>query len=180
MFVVLVLGCLLHDPDDRCSPGQRFEDGACVCLPGYDPEPGAGCIEVLPPSEGRGVACDPADSGCTGAYPFCQPVDGFDGYCTTTGCTVNGDCEGSYACNTTAQPSFCERPPLGHGEPCETSDDCAEFEEATYCESQFGNVCLVGGCALGGDDCFSGFACCDLSSVGIPELVCVPEDQCIN
>jgi hypothetical protein len=38
--------------------------------------------------------------------------------------------------------------------------------------------CLVQGCSLTSNDCFEGRTCCDLSKVGMPEPLCLPQGAC--
>ncbi len=193
-------GCLF-DPDDRCDDNETFANGdRCVCLEGYARVDGAcvACGEnervvsgtcecetgLVRSPEGvceepsmLGRDCDTEASPCEDASAgYCHPVDGTSGYCTIADCTTSDDCPGRFECDTAADPSYCKRPPSGLGEPCAGPADCADFE-ASYCEQVQSNVCLVSGCTPGGDDCFIGWSCCDLTSVGLPTL-CVTEGTC--
>lgn len=195
----LMPGCL-YDPDDPCSEGMEVygdnmrcvcpegsaytpqgcvtcgeheiaSASGCSCEDGYSrPSADAPCVET--PS-GLGAECDPAAPMCLAPYEHCEPASD-SGYCTTDGCTTTDDCENGYACNA---GSVCQRPPLGQGMTCESADDCAGTE-ATFCELGLTHQCHVQGCQLEPNDCFPGYACCDLSMFGVPELLCVPEGTC--
>jgi hypothetical protein len=195
-------GCIF-DADDRCGEGQVIygDDVRCVCAEGATwteegcvpcgenevpdatgctcesgfvrPTPDAAC-EPVP---GLGDDCDTESVPCTEPdYPYCQVVSGTAGYCTASDCTTSSDCPAGYACETSGSPRFCKRPPVGAGESCESSADCAGTE-ATFCETFTTHQCLVEGCSLAPDDCFEGNTCCDLSQFGLP-TVCVPEGTC--
>jgi hypothetical protein len=130
----------------------------------------------MPDIPGLGDACD-TDAACVvDPYTYCQLTAGGAGYCTTKDCSDSSECTGGYACALDVTPSYCERPPTGQGAACESADDCASFE-ATYCETRQGHVCLVQGCTLGGNDCFSGWQCCDLSAF-LGAVLCIPEGNC--
>lgn len=198
---VLVGGCF-YDSDERCDSTQRFDEAAGVCICREGSVPGAhGCVSCgehesaqgdsclcvegyARPAEGGacalipdalGAECDPAAPACDARYPTCHASSDASGYCTTE-CVSSADCSGGFACDTTKSPSYCQRPPLGVGQKCTTSADCASFE-ATYCESIQSHVCLVQGCTKAPNSCFPGNDCCDLTSVGLP-TVCVPTGTC--
>ncbi len=199
MLAPLAVGCLF-DPDDRCDsheefaegdrcvcregyarvgntcvacgPHERSASGGCECEPGYSRGPDGTCGE--PTSLGRD--CD-VDAPCDDpSADHCQAVEGTSGYCTIAHCATSEDCPGLYECDTTADPSFCQRPPSGLTESCSGPQDCAGFE-AGYCEQVQSHSCLVSDCTPGGSDCFLGWSCCDLTSVGLPTL-CVKEGTC--
>jgi hypothetical protein len=67
--------------------------------------------------------------------------------------------------------------PTGIGTPCSSHADCASFD-ATYCESFQSHQCLIEGCAVSPDDCPTDYECCDLSSFGLENTLCVPDGQC--
>jgi hypothetical protein len=202
----LLLVACVYDPDQRCDGGQVLYESdfpRCICAPGSAataegcvpcadnevaaatgcdcaegfarPSDGATC-EAVP--MGQGVACDEASAACVDPdYNHCQIVSGTSGYCTNTGCTGASDCAGGYACDTTASPSFCRRPPLGAGQSCSADSDCAGTE-ASYCDTFVTHTCLVVGCSLAPDNCFAGTECCDLSAFGVPRPLCVAQGAC--
>jgi hypothetical protein len=202
--LALLASSCLYDANDRCDPSQRFDADSGVCLCIGNTVPGAhGCVAcpahelaqsgscsceigyARPPAGGDcalipaalGAACDPSGNDCSNsAYPTCQAVASGGGYCTSSGCASNADCSGGYACNTSGSASYCQRPPTGVGQTCTSSADCAN-SEATYCETLQSHVCLVQGCSKSPDDCFSGNACCDLTTLGLPTL-CLPAGAC--
>lgn len=195
--VASVTGCL-YDPADRCGPHERLSDGdtcvceadavvvghacapcptgevvvgeACACADGLVRDPATRACVAAP--AGQGAACSASVPCATDTDPLCTAA----GYCSRA-CTTPGDCVGGYACDLGAATPYCVRPPTGLQTPCATSADCAGFE-ASYCETVVAHVCLVAGCVVGGDDCFVGWSCCDLTSVGIATTLCVPEGQC--
>ncbi len=196
----VILGCS-YDPDERCGPRQVYADpNACICEPGYvfddsgsdcvrcgeherenggvcvcqdgyaRSRAGAACEQV---SAELGAACDDEQPCAGDEFDYCQMSEGSEGYCTSAGCADSNDCKAGYACNTQADPSYCQRPPVGLGQSCESSADCADTE-ATYCETLTSNTCLVEGCETA-DDCFPGNECCDLSSF-LGTSLCLPAD----
>jgi len=199
----LVSACV-YDADDRCDQNQTLWDGkrcvcvegaaltesgcvmcganeraagtTCECIEGYSrPAPGSACE---PKPAGLGDACDTASTPCTNAsYSECHVVSGTTGYCTNTGCSATSGCSGGYACDTSSTPPFCRRPPLGQGAACDSAQDCAAYE-ATYCESFQTHQCLVEHCSTSPDNCFSGYQCCDLTSLGLNNTLCVPAGAC--
>jgi len=202
---VLGLSSCLYDSGDRCDAGQAYDSSAglcvctgntvagnegcvpcaehelasndaCGCEPGYArPTPGAACVLV---PGALGLACE-SDADCTDeTYAVCHGLADGSGYCTNVGCAV-GECTGGYACDTSAEPSYCARPPDGAGKSCQSSDDCAGTA-ATWCDTYRSHVCYVEGCTLGGNDC-PGKECCDLavSSFGLIEkTICVDPGTC--
>jgi hypothetical protein len=163
-------GCTL------CKANEVPGDGTCDCAPGYlRPTSGAAC-ELAPSA--LGLACDTQSAPCTDTtYATCHVTRGTAGYCTNTGCATSVDCAGGYACDTSALPVFCKRPPLGAGQACQSNADCAGTE-ATYCDSFVTHQCHVEGCALTPDNCFSGTVCCDLSKFGMAQPICVQTGTC--
>src|SRR5664280_203772 len=168
-----------YTPNDCVPCGTNEVPGAngCVCDVGFSrPNPDASCAET--PS-GLGLACDTAGAACADpVYSSCHVVSGTTGYCTNTGCSSSSDCQGGYACDTSASPAYCRRPPVGAGLPCPNgAADCAGTE-ATFCSTQAPIVCVVQGCTLTPDNCFEGYECCDFSSYanyGVPPTLCVPK-----
>jgi hypothetical protein len=199
----LVGGCL-YDADDRCGPHMRVtEIGSCVCEDGYVlsgttciscPEhehlQGAGCVcddgyarpgdgeacAVLPES-GPGAPCSDAQPCTDQTYSFCARASNDDRYCTSRNCRTSADCPETFACREQAGGNYCQRTPLGQGTTCGSDADCRSYE-ATFCEPLISHSCLVQGCALGGNDCFEGWECCDVSSYGMPVPICIPEGNC--
>jgi hypothetical protein len=195
-------GCVI-DASNRCGPNEMVsgEIEVCVCVPnavytakgcvpcGTNEVPGATACECAtgfardtagvcqPVPAGLGTACS-ASMPCTDAtYNHCATSANGDGYCTTSGCASNTDCSGGYACNTGATPAYCQRPPVGAGMSCTSNADCAGTE-ATYCDTFVQHACLVQGCTVTPNNCFSGTECCDLTSVGIPMPICIPQGAC--
>ena len=196
--------CLYH-ASDRCDPGQIYnaQYGLCQC----DNSIGLvtdlhGCVAcgehqvvkadacqcednfelvgtVCMPTT-RGLACT-ADKDCADAkYNTCHMLSDGGGYCTNTGCQADTDCDGGYACNASTDPAYCERPPTGDGQPCQSDMDC-QGTEATFCESFKTKVCYVQGCSLTTNDCFGGKECCDLTgpSLGLfKTTICVVAGSC--
>jgi hypothetical protein len=168
--VMTTHGCTL------CGANEIPGDGACTCAPGYTrPTPEAACQQA--PSA-LGLACDAASAPCTDpTYATCHVTAGTAGYCTKAGCTTAADCTNGYACDTGAVPAYCKRPPVGAGLACQTSADCAGTE-ATYCDAVVTHLCHVQGCTRTPDNCFPGYACCDLTPFGVPQPICVPAGTC--
>jgi hypothetical protein len=200
-FGQIAVGCL-YDPDNRCGPGQQLiEYNRCVCNPNHVLD-GRGCVPCPENSTeqggkcvcnvgftqaaesgeciqtARGNACDTVSAPCSvEPFSYCRVVSGTQGYCTSSGCTSSADCSDGYACDTTASPSFCKRPPTGRNQPCASDADCAGYE-ASWCEPIQSHTCQVRDCSV--DDpksCFEDSACCDLSSFGLPRI-CVPHGTC--
>lgn len=139
-----------------CGANEQIVGGACVCVAGYV-KGTAGCV-----LSNLGAACA-ADADCLdGDSNHCQlGTAGTTGYCTTTGCASNSDCQGAnYACAMGAGGSFCRRPPANEGNVCTTQTiDPSCGAEAPLC--LLGH-CTVIGCA-GDGDCSPSRKCCDLS-----------------
>lgn len=196
----LLLGCL-YDADDPCSPGTVLSGGTvCVCAEGSvltddgcvdcgenEVADSAGCVcatgfsrasEGAPCESGPsalGVACDTASAPCADAtYSVCHVTSDTGGYCTE-GCTASADCEGGFACDTTATPAYCRRPPTGAGTTCSGDADCAGTE-ATLCENFMLNQCVV--VCADAADCFPGTKCCDFTMFGAPAPFCLPDGSC--
>lgn len=198
-FVLALPGCLVDK--GRCGPHQESNvAGNCVCVSGFVPDDSLVC---RPCGENElsianncacntGFARDPVtmlcsqqtlgvgqpctrNEDCLASAPTCHDPADQDPYCTTTGCTDDGQCPGSYACDTSATPTRCLRPPIGQFDACASQADCAG-KQASYCEETTAKVCLVPNCKSD-DDCFAGLECCDLTRFGIPSL-CIAEGSC--
>lgn len=149
--------------------------GACECEPGFSKESPKAACEPLP--AGVGVACD-ATTPCTDTtYNYCYTGSATTGYCTTQGCASTDDCSNGYMCDLTATPTYCRRAPLGAGKTCASDADCAGTE-ATYCDTYQTKSCLVQGCTVTPDNCFTGTECCDLSAYGIVQPLCIAAGAC--
>ena len=193
--VCLGIAACVYDPNDRCDANQVLTAGtcicdksagyangtsgcvlcgehqvpgesACVCAPGYGQQSNDAPCEPIP--ETLGTECDTSNTpACADVtVNYCFATLGTTGYCTSSGCTKNGDCTGGYICNTSVAPSYCQRPPTGQGEACATNADCANYE-ANYCEPM-GLKCYTQGCTSSPDNCFPGYACCPLGDMGAP------------
>lgn len=161
-----------------CGEHATAKDDTCTCDKGYSGD-GMTCIEK---PEALGIDCK-TNADCDDAtYDTCHLVTADSGYCTNTGCTSVDDasCSSGYACDLSATPAYCERPPSGAGMACKTSADCQDTD-ATYCESFATHQCFVQDCSLTKNDCFPGQECCDLGvpSHGIVKaLICVDAGTC--
>ncbi|HMA92751.1 MAG TPA: hypothetical protein VKP30_08700 [Polyangiaceae bacterium] len=195
-------GCV-YDPDNICGPHQvvYLDKVRCICEPnaaltaagcvpcGEHEVPGqSGCVcdaGFSRPAEGgacvaatsaQGTACSAA-TPCTDAnYSYCALDSSGSGYCTKSGCTTAAECEGGYDCNTGVTPSICRRPPVGAGKACTSAAECAGTD-ATFCDSMM-KVCIVEGCTVTPNNCFSGYLCCDLSKFGVPNPICIQGEAC--
>ena len=196
--------CLFHS-SDRCDPGQIYnaDAGLCECDNSAGRVTGEhGCVacgehqvvkadvckcengfelidsECQPTTLGHACA---SDADCTGPhYDSCHILSESGGYCTNTGCKNDDACSDGYACDTSAEPAYCARPPTGDGEPCQSSIDCAGTD-ATFCETFTTHVCYVEGCSLTANDCFGGKECCDLTGLSgglIKKQICVKAGAC--
>lgn len=172
-----------------CAPGSAYTPAGCIACGANEMADAQGCscaegyvrsaldAACEPAPSGLGEACDD-DTPCTDpTYNRCELSTTGVRYCTNAGCAGPGDCQGGYACDTSDVPSVCRRPPLGQGRACQTSEDCADTE-ATYCDSFVTRSCLVQGCTLAPNDCFTGTECCDLSGFNVPQPICVAEGMC--
>jgi hypothetical protein len=201
--ITAALACTF-DPDDRCGPNQEMygDDVRCVCVtgavltpggcvlcdanempgasgcecaPGYErPADGGACEESA--MTGQGADCDAATPCADPLATHCETAASGMGYCTTTDCPATA-CTGDYACDEAVSPTVCRRPPVGQGRSCASSADCAGTE-ATFCDTVESDSCLVQGCSLSADDCFIGWSCCDLSSLGLATPLCLPDGEC--
>jgi hypothetical protein len=160
--------------NDHCEPCGEHETGSpdgCVCSEGFSrATPDAACTELA----GLGQECQ-SDADCGDpSYSYChQPAATATGYCTAPGCSSAADCPTDYGCNTRQAPAFCERPPLGLGIACTSSDDCAG-NTASYCETVSAHACVVNGCKPDPTVCHGDWLCCDIGLLS--ESLCVPPD----
>jgi hypothetical protein len=163
-------GCVL------CGANEVPGTNACVCAAGFSRGADGTCAAV---PAGLGTTCD-ASTPCTDpTFNHCATSANGTGYCTSTGCASNSDCTNGYACDLTTTPSTCQRPPVGAGMSCTSDADCAGTgSEATYCDTVVQHACLVQGCTVSPNNCFSGTECCDLSSFGVPMPICIPAGAC--
>jgi hypothetical protein len=195
-------GCLVGD--EKCSANQRYDEmthlctcaagavpdpkgygctacgeheavvaGACQCSPGYTrPAAGMPCEEAT-----GGVAGAPcsAETPCAEPFPYCATFEG-ESFCSSQGCTANGDCPATWICDTSGSSSFC-RQPQGFGEACTSSSDCGG--EATYCETFVAMICIVEKCAADPSVCPSGDVCCDATGF-LGTSLCTPTSALMN
>ena len=196
LLAIFVPACLV-DLDDRCGDHQHYdaEQATCLCDPAYVLGAGAcvpcaenevgspdGCVcaegfsrkapDAVCAQAGLGDACQ-SDADCSDpSYAHCRP-DGDSGYCTASDCEA-APCPGDYACNTREAPSFCERPPLGLGTACSSSDECAGFE-AAYCETVVAKSCVVNDCKPDPNKCHGDWVCCDIGLLS--QSLCLPPSE---
>lgn len=197
----LLLPACLVDLEDRCGKHQRYDaeqaicvcDGdyalvgnecqpcaenevgssdGCVCAEGFArPTPDAACEELA----GLGQECGSDDACGDASYGYCRiEVPEEPGYCTATECSTSEDCPTDYGCNTRQAPSFCERPPLGLGQACSSSDDCAG-NVASYCETVVARSCVVNDCAPDPSKCHGDWLCCDIALLS--QSLCIPPSE---
>jgi len=157
--VPVLRGCM------ACGDHATVVSGVCVCDPGYAKSPsGSEWTNLCIPSN-LGATCA-AEADCAGGTStHCQIATGAAaGYCTTTGCASNADCNATekYACAASASPTFCRRAPLNEGNACSAQGlDPTCGAEAPVC---FINHCAMIGCATDGD-CSPSRKCCDESAL---------------
>lgn len=154
-------------PDGRgygCTPcGANAEphEDACICKAGFAKDDESGACE---PSE-LGAACSAA-SDCAAEYPYCAGLGSGGGFCTTSGCGANADCEGGWTCEREGSERYCKTPPSGLGSACQSNEDCASFD-AKLCDTLQSHQCLLAGCATGDSVCPNEWACCDYSALAM-------------
>ncbi len=177
--IVWLEGCL-YDKNNRCGPNLVLSADrlSCRCPDATLPGPDGTC-----PSLTIGAPCE-TSSECPGDLAHCKLPEG---YCTKLGCAESEECGSGFACvpgalgeggasnPSSSEVTFCQRPPRGLGQTCESAADCAGTE-ATWCDIFM--TCSVIGCDLAADDCFPGYECCDVSSFGVPEPLCVQAGSC--
>ncbi len=156
--------------------------GACECMTGFGrTTPQDPCVRFT----ALGLECDTQANPCTDAtFNYCHAASGTQGYCTTQGCTSSDECLGGYTCSTAISPSYCHQPgsaAVGLGKACTSDADCAGTE-ATYCDLMLTHACLVQGCSLTADNCPTGYECCDMSALMVPQPLClsIPLGGCPN
>ena len=155
-----------------CGENEVPGATACECAGGYIRNAQGAC-ELMP--AGQGSLCS-TTMPCTDAtFNHCATSANGMGYCTTTGCTGNTECTNGYACDMSGTPSYCKRPPVGAGMSCTSSADCAGTE-ATFCDTFVQHACIVEGCTVSPNSCFSGTECCAIP--GIPMPICIPAGAC--
>ena len=147
------------------------------CTGGYTCDTSGATAYCKRPANPLGMACSEAMPCADTTYNHCATSANGLGYCTKTGCTGNADCTGGYACDTSGATAYCKRPPVGAGMSCTSNADCVGTE-ATYCDTFVQHACLVEGCAVSPNNCFSGTECCDLAAIGIPMPICIPAGAC--
>jgi hypothetical protein len=193
--------------DDKCGANQVELTGAdqagCRCAEGAAPDPsGHGCImcgqhehvvaekcecETGFTRAAAGMACEEvtggvlgaacsADTPCADPYPYCASANG-QSFCTTQGCTSQGQCPVGWVCDAPGPAGFC-RQPTGLGKSCTKSSDCAGGE-ATFCETFVTMTCIVEKCASNPGLCPSGNVCCDMAAL-IGTSVCTPATVLMN
>ncbi len=159
---------------EPCPAGDVVEDSMCACPAGSLRATDGSC-ELVPTA--LGTECSPAAPCTDVTYGHCAADPDMTDYCTISGCSTTDDCPATYTCTAWEAAPYCERPPTGLGDACDTSENCAA-SESTFCAPS-GFVCLVQDCSLDLEDCPSGYTdCCDLSPFGIPATVCVPQGTC--
>lgn len=159
-----------------CGEHELASATGCVCETGFaKPSPDAACEEA---PTALGEPCSDSMPCTDATFDYCATGADGSGYCTTSDCADSEECSNGYVCDTSASPSYCQRPPVGAGMSCTSDADCAGTE-ATFCDTVVQHVCLVQGCDVSANDCFSGTECCDLSAFGIPEPICIPEGMCM-
>ena len=153
-----------------CGENEVAVAGECQCEEGYGRTSADGaCEEVAAGTPVLGGRCA-ADDECFDPYGYCVSAEG-DGYCSSTGCSSNADCEAEWTCTEDSDLSFCRRPPTGLGEACGSSDDCRDFE-ASYCEMVQSKACQEAGCGKG-VPCHADWACCDYTAF-FGTTLCIP------
>jgi len=170
----ILLGGCLYDEAERCGPDRELQQGLCVCQQGLM-EQGGECLAPPEVPAGLGDACDLITNPCAGAmYSHCQLTSSDQGYCTTSACESDADCQGGFYCEKDDGPSYCRRPPSGQGMACSSDADC-EGMEASFCTvgNPNGVACAVRDCTE--TSCSPDRSCMDLSAFvpGIPKL-CLP------
>jgi len=154
---------------DACGENEESMGDKCVCKAGFNRSSDTAPCEAAQGSE-LGSACSESDP-CVAPNDFCA-LSEDEPYCTTQGCKRNDDCPANWRCDTSGDEGFCNRPPSGFGDPCQSSADCAG-KEASYCESLMTHVCIVNNCLPAPEDCPSQNVCCDVSAFVPGASLCV-------
>lgn len=189
--LVLASACIV-DPDQRCGPNQtlsEFETCECnaasiwntdqtECVPCRWDEVRVGSKCACRDGYVRhadGVRCEV--DFAAGQPPPDAPPPAMTEVPETQdlSCADHGECGTNEYCRPIGDAAQCSAVPTGMGEPCESDQDCADYD-ATHCQT-FGKVCLVSQCSMAPDDCPPDWGCCDLSTYGL-DNVCVPVGTC--
>ena len=152
-----------------CGEHARADGSRCVCETGYARANDAAACEKVEGSI-AGSTCSETEP-CTDPNPHCAEADS-ERYCTTSGCARHADCPAMWRCATSGATKYCQKPPTGLGDKCDSAADCAG-KEAKFCEFFMTHECMVNDCARAPNICPSQYACCDLSQV-VNESLCVP------
>lgn len=154
-----------------CGEHQEVLNGKCVCEAGYERADDSATCEEIEGSE-LGAACSESEP-CANPNPYCATSED-EPYCTTQGCARNDDCPKDWRCGSADELRFCQRPPSGFGDACESSDDCAG-KEAAFCETLQTHMCIVSDCLEDPVACPSQSSCCDLKAF-VGTSLCVAND----
>jgi len=162
-------GSVINAAKDGCTPcgaNEIIKENACTCAPGFARLTAGGACAM----SSVGAACTDS-AGCSGDFPFCAP----GGYCSKSGCAQTTDCPAGYACETSASPPYCSRPPKGQGDACDPTMGAAACPgEANYCAAGGASPsCAVSGCATT-KTCHGDWACCDFKQFGLADLCVAP------
>lgn len=165
----------------ECGDNEIAGPAGCTCDAGYGrPDPASAC-EACGDNEATGAngacECAPGYARTAAGEPCEEAAPTGDDTTSGTACSSDADCTDGAQCDLDATPPFCRQPPTGLNQPCTAPADCAGTE-ATYCDTFVTMSCLVQGCTLAPDNCFPGTECCDLTSYGITEYLCVEEGEC--
>lgn len=158
----------------KCGQNETSDGSKCTCKQGFArPDDDSACEKV----EGSviGSECG-ADKPCTDPNPYCA-LSETPSYCTTKGCAKNDDCPSKWRCSEAEGDKFCQKPPAGLGDSCQSNADCGK--EAPYCENFMTHTCIINNCVSQPSVCPSGLICCDLSAL-IGEAFCVDKSVLMN
>ena len=182
------VGCVCEDgygaPDSKSPCVQCGEhrisgpNSTCVCEDGYGaPDATSACVECGDHEvTGASGACD-CESGYERPAAGEPCVEGTTPPVTGEACTSDAVCSEGSRCDLRASEPYCRVEPIGLNQPCASDADCAG-NEASYCDIFVTMSCLVQNCTLSPDDCYPGTECCDLSTFGIPQPLCLAEGAC--
>lgn len=163
---LLVGGCII-DTDDPCNEGQVVAtDGSklCICPESKVLTP-AGCVVCGSNEVIRADSCN-----CLPGYERVTPED----ECTALPPTPPpGDNDAGLGGDLNLTGGTTTLPGGGLGDSCTSPADCAG-KDASFCESFSLMQCTVSGCDLANDNCPDTYVCCDLSSVGVMDPLCLP------
>jgi hypothetical protein len=149
---------------EACGENELAQGNTCVCVEGFVRN-GEACV-----ASNLGAACA-ADADCAnGDNTKCRLPEG---YCTTSGCAANDDCNvaADFACDRNEAEAYCRRPPVGQGNACTSMG----FDPSCPADAP---ICALGACApagcTGDAECSPSRRCCDLSAfVGQPLTLCM-------